>query len=202
MRTLILHALLLAFILPLQAQDTTQTMPLLHPDSVFTLTADDIEADRRQANALLVGTWQYDKPSVQAQGSNLMSKLGQPIAKSKLKKKLDKAYKKLKLKQRWTSLTLTADGRWTMTVSGKSVSGKYSYSPSKGSLTLSWYGMPMTAQVQRDGKHLHLLFDTDRLLNLLRLLSGISHSETLKALAFLSENYRDVKVGFDLKAID
>ena len=179
------------------AQDVTHS--LFSPDSVFTLTDEDIEQDRIEANRLIAGTWQYDKPSVQAQGTSFIGKLGKPLAQSKLKSKLGKAFKKLKINKRWDSLTLTEDGRWIMPIAGKGMSGDYSYSPTKGSITLKWHMMSITALVRRDGKNLHLCFDTDRLLTLMRLLSGLSSSDTLKALAFLSENYSDVKVGFQLK---
>ena len=179
------------------AQDVTHA--LFNPDSVFTLTDEDIEQDRIEANRDIVGTWQYDKPSVQAQGTSFIGKLGKPLAQSKLNSKLGKAFKKLKINKRWDSLSLTEDGRWTMTIAGKGMSGDYSYSPTKGSITLKWHMVSITAQVRRDGKNLHLYFDTDRLLTLMRLLSGLSSNDTLKALAFLSENYSDVKVGFQLK---
>lgn len=177
------------------------TQLTIDPDSVFTLTSQQIEQERIEANHLIAGKWQYDKPSVQAHGTSFVGKLGKPIAQSKLKKKLDKAYKKLKINQRWQSLELTDDGKWTINIKGKEISGTYSYSPSRGSITLKWHLISITAQVEREGKKLHLYFDTDRLLTLMRLLSGLSDNDTLKALAFLSENYSDVKVGFQLKKI-
>lgn len=179
------------------AQDND--LKLFNPDSVFTLTEDVIEQETVAANEMVAGTWQYDKPSVQAQGTSNLGKLTKPLAKSKLCGKLKKAYDKLKIKKRWNSLRLDTDGTWTMNVAGKDISGKYNYNPSQSSITLKWMALHITAQVRRDGKHLHLLFDTDRLLTLLRLISGLSSNDTLKALAFLSENYHDVQVGFQLK---
>ena len=35
---------------------------------------------------------------------------------------------------------------------------------------------------------------------ILHLLSGLSHSQTLKSLSFLSQNFSDVMVGFEMKA--
>ena len=179
------------------ARDGCQTT--IQPDSTRTLTGVDSGQERREANHTVAGTWQYESPSVQAQGASVLGKLGKPIAKSKLTGKLNKAYKKLKIKKRWTSLRLDTDGIWIMTVAGKDIKGKYDYDPDRGTITLRWHLMSVTAEVERKGKHLHLLFDADRLLTLMRLLSGISSSDTLKALAFLSENYNDVKVGFRLK---
>ena len=113
-----------------------------NPDSVFTLSATDIEHERIEANRPCTVTGRHD---------------------------------------------------------GRLLNGKYSYSPSKGTITLKWLAISLTAHVKHDGKHLHLYFDADRLLTLLRLLSGLSNSDTLKALAFLSDNYSDVQVGFELK---
>lgn len=196
MKRLVFVLLLTAIIVTAMAQDSIATF---HPDSIFTLTEEDIEQERLNANTLVAGRWQYDKPSVQAQGTSVLGKLGKPLAKSKLSGKLNKAYKKLQIKKRWTSLRLDNDGTWAMTIANKEIKGKYSYSPSKGSITLKWHLVSISAVVVRDKKHLHLLFDTDRLLTLLRLISGLSHNDTLKAIAFLSENYNDVKVGFQLK---
>lgn len=179
------------------AQDNN--LALIHPDSVFTLTEQDIIDEHIEANRTLAGQWQYDKPSIQAQGTSLIGKLGKPLAKNKLKKKLDKAYKKLKIKQRWSSMTLSEDGHWTMTVVGRKLGGNYFFNPTSGCITLNWHGLTINATAKRENKHLHLLFDTDRLLSIMRLISGLSNNDTLKALAFLSDNYQDVNVGFDLK---
>lgn len=197
MKRLVLALCLLAVIVAAMAQDSTLTT--FDPDSIFTLTDEDIEQERLEANKIVTGTWQYDKPSVQAQGTSVLGKLGKPLAKGKLANKLNKAYKKLQIKKRWTSLRLDNDGTWVMTVAGKDIKGKYNYNPSRESITLKWHLVSVSADAVRDGKHLHLLFDTDRLLTLMRLISGLSSNDTLKALAFLSENLDDVKVGFQLK---
>ncbi|MBO7609092.1 MAG: DUF4923 family protein [Muribaculaceae bacterium] len=195
--------LLMAIAMMVFANAAAQDEPIVMPD---TLAQDDmLLPEEREAliavevNKAVAGIWQYDKPSVQAQGSSVLGKLGKPIAKSKLKKKLDKAFKKLKIKKRFSSLELTPEGIWTMNVAGVKMSGKYTYEPESERLTLKWHGVPMSSMVHRDGKHLHMLFDTDQLLNVLRIISGFSSNETLKAIALLSKNYYDVRVGFDLK---
>ena len=60
--------------------------------------------------------------------------------------------------------------------------------------------MPVSARLKRDGKKkLQLTFDTDKLLSLFSLLSKLSSNSVLKALAFLTDHYDDVMVGFELK---
>ena len=192
MKHLILFTTVLLLMWPASAQEIV-------PETTDLDTVSVQQSAPTILNQAVAGVWRYDKPSVQAQGSSVVGKLGKPIAKSKLKKKLDKAFKKLKINKRWQSLELTPDGQWTMNIAGLNMGGKYDYDRANERLTLRWHGLPLRSQVQRDGKHLHLLFDTDRLLTILKWISGFSSNDVLKSIAFLSENFHDVKVGFDLK---
>lgn len=202
MKRLILF-LLIVFIVSGLAK--AQDVDVQHVDTVAVDDDDMLLPEERAAmnapiiNATIAGEWCYNKPSVQARGTSFVGKLGKPIAKSKLKKKLDKAFKKLKIGKRWNSLTLSPDGQWALDVVGMKMKGKYTYDPAAGQLTLKWHGVPLRSVVKRDGKRMHLLFDTDHLLSLLRIIGGFSSSETLKALSFLSDNFDDVMVGFELK---
>lgn len=171
------------------------------PDEVF-VVANDVESQERLAACQMVaGEWQYDKPYVHADGASVMGKLGKPIAKSKIKKKLEKAYKKMKINKRWSSMTLTEDSEWKMKVLGLSFGGSYTYDPEQEQLTLRWHGIPLKSHTHRDGKKLYIAFDMDRLLVVLSFISSMSSSETLKSLSFLSQNFRNVTVGFEMKAI-
>lgn len=175
------------------------TIAYFDPAQVLVVEDDTAQIARLAACQLVAGSWEYSKPYVHADGASFVGKLGKPIAKSKLKKKLDKAFKKLKIKNRWNSMTLTGDGHWEMRVMGVPMKGSYTYDPAAQSLTLKWKGIPLKSHTHRDGKKLYVAFDTDRLLVVLHLLSGIGHSETLKALSFLSQNFRNVMVGFEMK---
>ena len=183
----------------LSAQES-DTIAYFDPNQVFVVEDDSVELAKIAAWQQVAGQWKYDKPYVHADGSSFVGKLGKPIAKSKLKKGLDKAFKKLKIKKRWNSMVLTADGEWELRVLGVPLKGKYVYDPAQEQLTLKWNGIPLTSHVHRDGNKLYIAFDTDRLLMFMHLISGLSHSETLKSLSFLSQNFRNVKVGFEMKA--
>ncbi|MBQ1723662.1 MAG: DUF4923 family protein, partial [Muribaculaceae bacterium] len=126
-----LTTVLVAVLLPVVAW---AAMPVAEPDTVplseaplmvagsMQVRIDSLEAPSEEAlmaahmaaNATIAGTWKFNGPSVDARGSSFVSRLGKPIAKSKLKKGLKKAYDKLKLKKRWTSFVLTREGRWSI----------------------------------------------------------------------------------------
>ena len=200
MKHIIYHILALFFVLGLslnlRAQDS---IAYFDPAQVLEVEDDTVEIARLAACQVVAGEWQYSKPYVHAQGASFVGKLGKPIAKSKLKKNLDKAFKKLKIKKRWNSMTLSADGNWEMRLLGLPMKGRYTYDTATEQLTLRWNGIPLKSHTHRDGKKLYIAFDTDRLLALMHVLSGLSHSETLKALSFLSRNFSDVMVGFEMK---
>ena len=181
------------------ANQNTVEVRDLHPDEVFTITEDDIAQETRQINAALQGEWTYKGPSVDVSGRNLLSGLGKPIAKGKLKGKLKKAYKKIGLYKMRPQFTFNVDGTCSITMLGARLKGTYNYNPSTEKITFKWHGVPLSAKLKRDGKKLHITFDADKLLSLFKLLSRVSDSSTLKALAFLTDHYDDVMVGFELK---
>ena len=178
------------------AQDTTT---LLHPDSVFTITDDEVQQVRTEANRLIAGEWKYDGACVEAKSSSLVAKVAKPIAKSKIKKKLEKAFKKIKLKKKETRLTLHEDGTFAMKIIGPEIKGKYEYVPEQEQLTLKWLGIKLNARLKHDGKKIHLLFDVDKFLTLMKFASGFSNSKTMQQVAFLSENFDDMQVGMTFK---
>lgn len=172
----------------------------MHPDHVFTVTEADIEQETRQINRLLGGEWTYSGPSVDVSGKNVLSGLGKPIAKSKLKKKLKNAFKKIGLNKARPQFSFDEDGNCAIKLLGMSMKGTYNYNPSQEKITFKWHGVPLTARLKRDGKKkAHLTFDADKLLKLFSLASKVSDNSALKALSFLMDNYEDVMVGFELK---
>lgn len=148
----------------------------------------------------IAGTWQYKSPAVEAKGKNVISRLGKPIAKSKIKKKLGKAFDKLKLKSMGAALELTDDGKCSVKLPGHDFSGRYTYDASTSQITLFWHDIPIKARLARKGgKECQLLFDTDKVLAAFQLLSAFSHNPAVKMLATLANNYTDVMIGFSLK---
>ena len=172
----------------------------LHPDEVFTITEDDIARETRQINSTIKGVWTYNGPSVDVSGKDILSSLGKPIAKGKLKKKLKNAYKKMGLNKVRPQFSFNEDGTCAIQLLGASMNGTYNYNPSQDKITFKWHGIPLNARLKRDGKKkVHITFDADKLLKLVSLASKVSDNSAIKALSFLMDHYDDVMVGFELK---
>ena len=172
----------------------------LHPDVVFTVTDDDIANETWRINSTIKGEWNYNGPSVDVSGKNLLAGIGKPITKSKFKKKLKNAFKKIGLDKMRPQFTFNQDGTCAIKLLGKSLKGTYNYNPDQDKIQIKWHGMPVSARLKRDGKKkLHITFDADKLLKLFSLAGSFSDSSTMKGLSTLLEYYDDVMVGFELK---
>ncbi|MBP5560859.1 MAG: DUF4923 family protein [Muribaculaceae bacterium] len=149
----------------------------------------------------IIGSWKYQKPCVEADGTSLVGKVGKPIAKKKLSKKIDKAFKKIKLDKRWQSFTLNSDDTWEMVILRQKLTGSYSYDPDTESLVLKFYGVPVRGHAWSKGDRLYVTFDADKLIAVLGFIGGISHSDSLKEIDKLIDNYVNVRVGFEFKRL-
>ena len=176
------------------------TSTTLHPDQVFTITEDDIARETLMINSMIQGEWTYKGPSVDVSGKNLLAGIGKPIAKSKLKKKLKNAFKKIGLDKVRPKFSFNQDGTCAINLLGKTLNGTYNYNPDQEKIYIKWHGLPVTARLKCDGKKkMHITFDADKLISLLTLASRFSDSSAIKALSTLIDNYEDVMVGFELK---
>ena len=198
------HILTLAFVLLLSVSCSSSrnntANNTLHPDQVFTITEDDIARETLQVNGLIQGEWTYKGPSVDVSGKNLLAGIGKPIAKSKLKKKLKGAFKKIGLDKLRPQFSFNQDGTCAINLLGKKLNGTYNYNPDQEKIYIKWHGFPVTAHLKRDGKKkLHITFDADKFISLLTLAGRFSDNSAIKALTTLIDNYEDVMVGFELK---
>ena len=96
-----------------------------NPNEVFTMTEEDIARETRQINKALGGQWTYSGPSVDVSGKNVLSGLGKPIAKSKLKKKLKNAFKKIGLDKARPQFAFNEDGTCALTYDNGALTGTY-----------------------------------------------------------------------------
>lgn len=172
----------------------------LNPNEVFTISDNDIANETWMVNRAISGTWKYNGPSVGVSGKNVIAGIAKPFAKSKLKKKLKKAYKAVGLDRVRPEFSFSPDGTCAISVMGTKLKGSYNYNPDLETISIKWHGLPMNANLRRDGKKkLHMTFDADKLLSLLSFMGRFSDSKSIKAISDLIDNYDDVMVGFELK---
>ena len=192
-------SILLMLTLTASCHSSHQATGDLNPNQVFTVTEDDIARETLQINRMLSGQWKYNGPSVGVSGKNVLAGIAKPLAKSKMKKKLKKAFKSIGLEKARPNFEFNEDGTCAISMMGARVKGSYNYNPSTQKVTFKWHGVPLSANLRRDGKKLHMTFEADKLISLITLMGRFSDSSTIKALSTLLDNYEDVMVGFELK---
>ena len=98
------------------------------------------------------------------------------------------------------SYTFNHDSTFTCQIGKKELKGTYAYDSSNQILTLSYFGL-LNTEVQLSGKKdgTAFLFNADRLLKLVTLLSGYSKSSTLSAVNKVAQQYDGMMLGFDLQ---
>ena len=192
-------SILLMLTLTASCHSSQQATGDLNPNQVFTVTEDDIARETLQINRMLSGQWKYNGPSVGVSGKNVLAGIAKPLAKSKMKKKLKKAFKSIGLEKARPNFEFNEDGTCAISIMGARVKGSYNYNPTTQKVTFKWHGVPLSANLRRDGKKLHMTFEADKLISLITLMGRFSDSSTIKALTTLLDNYEDVMVGFELK---
>ena len=114
--------------------------------------------------------------------------------------KLEKAYEKAGIRTGNFSYTFNHDSTFTCQIGKKELKGTYAYDSSNQILTLSYFGL-LNTEVQLSGKKdgTTFLFNADRLLKLVTILSGYSKSSTLSAVNKVAQQYDGMMLGFDLQ---
>lgn len=153
----------------------------------------------------LAGQWNYVSPAVQLEGDNALKNATGSLAAGELEKKLADMCEKVGIKAGAFSMTFQEDNSFVMTLKSKDLKGTYSVDSEAKTITLDFASgkdfsfTKMNAQVSLLDNELNLLFQADKLLDLLSKLSAWSNNTTLKAANSLLEQYDGIKLGFAFK---
>lgn len=147
----------------------------------------------------LQGTWQYKGSACQFKSDDLLQKAGGIAMAEGLEKKLDNAYAKVGIVPDKFTYTFNSDSTFTSEIGKKKMKGTYSYDAASGVLVLKYFSLLTSeAQVVKAGDTIALLFDADRLLKLVSLLSNYSKNATLASVGKVAGQYDGLMLGFDM----
>ena len=152
--------------------------------------------------ANLSGTWEYVSPAVMLEGDNALKNVAGNVAASEVEKKLQSYCDKIGLKAGTFSYTFNDDNTFTCIFKEKTLKGTYTLQESDKTIQLKYGNLKIaniSAQVVLTHDELALLFNADKLLDFLGILSSLSGSTTLQAINKLTDQYEGFKVGFQLK---
>ena len=147
----------------------------------------------------LEGTWQYRGAASRLKSEDLLQKAGGVALAEAMNTKLDAAYAKVGIVPGKLSYTFAKDSTFTNCIGKKTFKGTYTYDVATGILTLRYYALlPVEATLVRSSQGISLLFNADRLLKIVGLLSGVTKSSALSALGKIASQYDGMLLGFEL----
>ena len=149
------------------------------------------------------GTWTYSGTAVKLESDDLLKSTAATLAASQVEDKLDEYVSKIGIKAGTFSFTFNEDNTFAATVLGKSFNGTYTLSEDYKTMSLQFgktIGLkPFAASVSATSTQLNLLFQTDKLLELLGKLTSTSSNATLKTIGTLVNQYDGMQLGLELQ---
>lgn len=148
----------------------------------------------------MTGTWIYSGSAIEFESDNLLNKAGGAAAAAVAEKKLDEQLAKVGIKDGTMTYTFNADSTFTAKLGARSLKGTYSYDASTRQISLKFVKLlNLHAKINSTSSSMDMLFDSDKLLKLITLLSNKSKNSTLKTIGSLANSYDGMMLGFSLK---
>lgn len=148
------------------------------------------------------GTWTYSGTAVKFKSDDLLKSTAASLAATQVEDKLDNYVAKVGIKPGTFSFTFNEDKTFVANVKGKSFTGTYSVSEDYKTISLQFGKIvsmkPFTASVSITSSQLDLLFEADKLLELLGKLTSSSTNSTLKTIGTIVNQYDGMQLGLEL----
>ena len=146
--------------------------------------------------ASIEGSWKYSGAAIEFESDNLLSKAGGAVAAKTAENKLNEQLTKIGLEEGKFAFTFNADSTFTIRLKDKDLHGSYSYDSSNKRINLKLLKLVgLNAKVNCTSTNLELLFNFDKLLDLITLLTS-KGSNTLQTINSLAESYDGMMMGF------
>ena len=149
------------------------------------------------------GTWTYSGTAVKFESEDLLKSTAASLAAGQVEDKLDEYVQKVGIKAGTFSFTFNEDKTFSANVKGKSFNGTYSVSEDYKTMSLQFGKAialkPFTAAISAASSQLDLLFQADKLLELLEKLTASSNNATLKTVSTIAGQYDGMQLGLELK---
>ncbi len=149
------------------------------------------------------GTWKYTGSAVKFESEDILKSTAANLAATQVEEKLNGYLEKIGLKEGAFTFTFNEDNSFTTTVKGKPFNGTYTLSEDGTTLTLK-YGKTIstkgfTTNVSIKNTTFEILFDADKLLELIGKLTASTSNATLKTIGSLAGQYDGMKIGLELQ---
>ena len=148
----------------------------------------------------LAGKWTFKGSAVAFESQNALANVGAKAAAPVVASKLDTYLAKVGIKPGKFAITFGADSTCTMSLGSKSYPGTWKYDKDNSKVNFKFANYFSTsATTAMNGSNLQLLFESKKLLALVKKVSSLSSSNsTMKTVGTLLSSYDDMQCGFEM----
>ena len=168
---------------------------------ILTGVVGQVVGDKATTETSIIGTWDYVGPDCQLKGDDLLKNIGGDAAGAEVEKKMEPIYAKAGLNT--IQYTFNEDKTCSYTIKGKTTKGTYEFDTEAKTITIKTgkLGVKVTANVVTLGSNMSFLFDADKILSVVKTITGATSSlnKTASAANKLLEQFDGMMVGFELK---
>ena len=168
---------------------------------ILTGVVGQVVGDKATTETSIIGTWDYVGPDCQLKGDDLLKNIGGDAAGAEVEKNMEPIYAKAGLNT--IQYTFNEDKTCSYTIKGKKVEGTYEFDAEAKTITIKAgkLGIRTTAHIVTLGSNMSFLFDADKILSVVKAITGATSSlnKTASAANKLLEKFDGMMVGFELK---
>ena len=140
-----------------------------------------------QNTASMEGTWSYSGAAIEFESDNLLTQAGGTVAATAAENKLNEQLAKIGFEEGKLAFTFNADSTFTARLGNKDFNGTYSYDSSNKKVNLKLLKLiGLNAKVNCTSSNMDLLFNFDKLLDLITLLTSKGNSTALQTISSLA----------------
>lgn len=168
--------------------------------SILTGVAKAVVGDKATTSSSIIGTWKYVGPQCQFESENLLAKAGGEVAAKEVEEKMQTVYDRIGMSG--CEYTFNEDGTYSYTLKKRTMSGTYTFNDKEKTITMKGkLGVKTVAHVTVTGNDMSLVFNADKLMSVLKTITGIVSkvNSTAATINSVAGSYDGLMLGFDLK---
>lgn len=168
--------------------------------SVLSGVVKSVVGDKTTTESSIIGTWTYAAPECQFESDNLLAKAGGEVAAKEVEEKIQAVYEKVGMDG--CQYIFGEDGSYSYTFKGKTSGGTYTFDSEAKTITMkSKLGIKTVGYVTVTGDEMTLVFNADKLMSVLKTITGTvsSVNSTASTINSIADSYDGLRLGFELK---
>lgn len=168
--------------------------------SILSGVAKAVVGNKATTASSIVGTWSYAGPQCQFESENLLSKAGGEVAAKEVEEKMKSVYEKVGMNN--IQYTFNEDGTYSYKMKKRTVNGTYVFDDTEKTITMTGkLGIKTIAHVTVTGDEMSLVFNADKLMSVLKTITGAASkvNATAATINSVAGSYDGLMLGFELK---